>query len=70
MLFHIIKKLKDKIYKKIKVDVKHLALLNLKIPVVLGAAAERLYICCTCSHWCGFHRELGSANTMSTVTLT
>lgn len=38
-----------------------------KVPLVWSAAAERVTSCCTCSHWCGSHRESGSADTESDV---
>lgn len=40
------------------------------VPLVWSAAAERVTSCCTCSHWCGSHRESGSADTKRDVTPT
>lgn len=37
------------------------------VPVAWSAATETACICCTCSHWCDFHRESGSAHKIRSI---
>lgn len=37
------------------------------VPVAWSAATETACICCTCFHWCDFHRESGSARKIRSI---